>query len=152
MNSEKLLQGIAPKFESNRIVFWHDPEGGYVDLLPALSTSLEGMNVSLLDMRDTSLLETKKHIELDAPDEKFLLYFEEEAPSPESDWLLDIRLYSDTFFADINSMILSDLGISRMSLRNHIAQHKSFFNSTQRSAGLKRWIVESEDEHSLDLR
>jgi len=152
MNSEKLLQGIAPKFESNRIVFWHDPEGGYVDLLPALSTSLEGMNVSLLDMRDTSLLETKKHIELDAPDEKFLLYFEEEAPSPESDWLLDIRLYSDTFFADINSMILSDLGISRMSLRNHIAQHKSFFNSTQRSAGLKRWIVESEDEHSLDLK
>ena len=70
MNSGKLLQGIAPKFESNRIVFWHDPEGGYVDLLPALSTSLEGMNVSLLDMRDTSLLETKKHIELDAPDEK----------------------------------------------------------------------------------
>jgi uncharacterized protein (TIGR02687 family) len=152
MNSDQLLQGIRPKFTKSRILFWHDPDESYVDLLFDLAEPLSIEGIELLDMQHQSLLETKKKIELDRPTTKFLLYFCEEEPVPEEDWMLDIRLYSGTFFADINSMILSDLGISKMSLRNHIAQHKSFFNSAQRSAGLKRWIVESEDEDSLDLK
>lgn len=152
MNSEKLLQGITPKFDGNRIVFWHDPEEAYTDILSELSTVLGKSGINLIDMRDASLLQTKKLIEIDRPSNQFLLYFDEEKPAAEEDWLLDIRLYSDTFFADINSMILSDLGISKMSLRNHVARHRSFFNSAQRTAALKRWIVEQEDERSLDLK
>ena len=148
MQIDQLIKGIEAKFDQSRLVFWYDPEKSFQEDLPEVV--IDG--VTVLDMSEQSVFEIKKRIELDEPAGKFLLYFPYSEPDADSDWLLDIRLYSEQFFADASSMLLNELGITRMSLRSHIHNRQSFFASKQRSAALKRYVTENENEDSLDRK
>lgn len=153
MDSAQLQQGIAAKFGSGtdqgcRLLFWYDPEQSFKDAIAELNFP----DVTVLDMAGLSIFETKKRIELDEPQTRFLLYFPYAEPAPDNDWFLDIRLYSEQFFADASSMLLNELGINQMALRGHIRQRQAFFASKQRVAALKRLVTENEDETSLDRK
>ena len=154
MQISELVQGISARFEKSRIVFWYDPEESFTEELEQLAMPDNGLpdGVRVLNMGKESVLETKKRMEMDEPVSRFLLYFPHMEPEPEQDWLLDIRLYSEQFYADHSSMLLNELGIPRMSLRPHIRQRQSFFASKQRIAQLKKWVTENEDEPSLDRK
>jgi hypothetical protein len=103
-------------------------------------------------MGNESVLAVKKRIEVDEREAKFLIYFPSAEPEPDRDWLLDVRLYSEQFFADHSSMLLNELGIPKMALRTHIRKRQSFFANKQRISGLKKWVTENEDELSLDRK
>jgi len=148
MQIDQLIKGIEAKFSKSRLVFWYDPEQSFSDEIPSIV--IEG--VTLLDMSDVSVFETKKRIELDEPANKFLLYFPYAELEAERDWLLDIRLYSEQFFADASSMLLNELGIPKMALRGHIRQRENFFTNKQRLVALKRFVTEDETEASLDRK
>ena len=148
MQIEQLIKGIEAKFKQSRLVFWYDPEQSFSEEISSIA--IEG--VTLLDMSDVSVFETKKRIELDEPANQFLLYFPYAEPEAERDWLLDIRLYSEQFFADASSMLLNELGIPKMSLRGHIRLREGFFTSRQRLSALKRFVTEDETEVSLDRK
>jgi uncharacterized protein (TIGR02687 family) len=153
MNIDQLQQGIEVKFAINsdktcRLLFWYDPEQSFHDTLKTIAIS----GVTILDMAEQSIFETKKRIELDEPESRFLLYFPYAEPEPDKDWFLDIRLYSEQFYADVSSMLLNELGIPKMSLRAHIRSRQDFFANKQRVAALKRFVTENEDERSLDRK
>ena len=153
MNIDQLQQGIAAKFavgtdKACRLLFWYDPELSFKEALISINLP----EITLLDMADRSIFETKKRIELDEPESRFLLYFPYAEPDPDKDWFLDIRLYSEQFFADASSMLLNELGIPKMSLRVHIRNRQAFFANKQRIASLKRFVTENEDERSLDRK
>jgi uncharacterized protein (TIGR02687 family) len=153
MDIAQLQQGIAAKFgigadHGCRLLFWYDPEHSFKDVIAAL----ELPDVTVLDMTGLSIFETKKRIELDEPHTRFLLYFPCAEPSLDNDWFLDIRLYSEQFFADASSMLLNELGINQMALGGHIRQRQAFFANKQRVAALKRLVTENEDETSLDRK
>ncbi|MEC5211133.1 uncharacterized protein (TIGR02687 family) [Psychrobacter sp. PL15] len=165
MQINELIEGIKSKLEQSRIVFWHDPEHSFQEDIDQITASLSGSDsdklkdtnilpdsITVLNMADESVLAVKKRIEIDEPQQSFLLYFSEAEPTPESDWLLDIRLYSEPFFADRSSMLLNELSIPKMSLREHIRQRNAFFGSKKRTASLKKWVSENEDELSLDRK
>lgn len=148
MQTKDLLAGISKKFEQHRIVFWHDPDLRFIEVLPMLALDA----VQILDMRDASLLAIKKQIELDQPQQKFLLYFASEPPERELDWLLDVRLYSEEFHADHAAMILSELKIPQLGLREYIQKRQNFFSVSGRTQTLKEWVTEGETEASLDRK
>lgn len=153
MNVTQLQQGIEAKFaigsgKEHRLIFWYDPEQGFHEALATLTVP----GVTVLDMAEQSIFETKKRIELDEPESRFLLYFPYAEPEADKDWFLDIRLYSDQFYADASSMLLNELGITKMSLRTHIRNRQAFFTNKQRIATLKRFVTENEDERSLDRK
>ena len=148
MQIDELTQGIEAKFDQNRIVFWHDPDKSFQEERASLTID----DVTVLDMSVQSVLEVKKLIEIDSPTTKFLLYFPSAELEPEQDCLLDIRLYSEEFFADASSMLLNELGIATMALRDHIRLRQSFFGNKQRFATLKRFVTENEDAASLDRK
>jgi uncharacterized protein (TIGR02687 family) len=153
METSQLQQGIEAKFATGsaqecRIVFWYDPEQSFQESLSSLIIP----EVTVLNMAGRSLFETKKRIELDEPTTSFLLYFPDAEPEPDKDWFLDIRLYSEQFYADASSMLLNDLGIQQMALRGHIRNRQDFFANKQRVTALKRLITEHEDERSLDRK
>ena len=153
MDIAQLQQGIAAKFGTGtdkacRLLFWYDPEQSFKDAI----TELNLPDITVLDMTGLSIFETKKRIELDEPQTRFLLYFPYAEPAPDNDWFLDIRLYSEQFFADASSMLLNELGINQMALRGHIRKRQAFFASKQRVAALKRFVTENEDETSLDRK
>jgi uncharacterized protein (TIGR02687 family) len=153
MDITQLQQGIEAKFaigsaKECRLLFWYDPEQSFQEAL----SSLVIPDVTVLNMVGRSIFETKKRIELDEPEGRFLLYFPYSEPDPDKDWFLDIRLYSEQFYADASSMLLNELGIQKMSLRAHIRNRQDFFANKQRITALKRFITENEDERSLDRK
>ncbi len=153
MDSAQLQQGIAAKFGSDtdqgcRLLFWYDPEQSFKEVVAELDLP----DVTVLDMTGRSIFETKKRIELDEPHTRFLLYFPYAEPAPDNDWFLDVRLYSEQFFADVSSMLLHELGIVKMSLRAHIRDRQAFLANKQRLAALKRLVTDNEDERSLDRK
>ncbi|WP_254423101.1 BREX-1 system phosphatase PglZ type A [Psychrobacter sp. DAB_AL32B] len=165
MQISELAQGLTSKFEQSRIVFWYDPDQSFTEDLEQLNAPLNTATSShtnnnasdiselvIINMANESVLAVKKRIEIDEPKGRFILYFPHTEPEPERDWLLDIRLYSEQFFADHSSMLLNELGITKMALRTHIHKRQAFFANKQRFAGLKRWVVANEDEQSLDLK
>jgi len=148
MQIDQLVKGIEAKFNQHRIVFWNDPDQSFQEEISSLT--IEGVKV--LDMSAESLLEVKKRIELDEPATRFLLYLPDSELEPERDCLLDIRLYSGEFYADASSMLLNELGITKMALRDHIRKRQRFFTNKQRFTGLKRFVTENEDAESLDRK
>lgn len=147
LQNQELIAGLKAKFAEHRIVFWHDPDKRFLEELD----NLELENVTLLDMTDQSQLAVKKRIEIDEPEQQFLLWFPHDAPPKEFDWLLDIRLYSTEFHADFAAITLNTLGIPQLGLREHIQRRKAFF-SIKRLSALKGLVTEQENEASLDKK
>lgn len=147
LQNQEFIAGLKAKLAENRIVFWHDPDKRFLEELG----NLELENITLLDMTDQSQLEVKKRIEVDEPEQQFLLWFPHDVPPKESDWLLDIRLYSTEFHADFAAITLNTLGIPQLGLREHIQRRKAFF-STKRLSALKGLVTEQENEASLDKK
>ncbi|PDN23332.1 TIGR02687 family protein [Salmonella enterica] len=147
MQNQEFIAGLKAKFAEHRIVFWHDPDKRFLEELD----NLELENDTLLDMTAQSQLAVKKRIEIDEPEQQFLLWFPHDAPPKEFDWLLDIRLYSTEFHADFAAITLNTLGIPQLGLREHIQRRKAFF-STKRLSALKGLVTEQENEASLDKK
>ncbi|EPJ48527.1 MAG: hypothetical protein OFPII_05850 [Osedax symbiont Rs1] len=149
MNLTQLSLGLAQAFftENHRIVFWYDPQGDFkADL-----TSLDLDNVNIVDMATESALGIKLKLELEDTQGKYLLYFPSPEPAPEKDWLLDIKLYSRSFYADRFSIIFNDLGLQQQSLREHLALREKFFASKARLSALKKFVQADMTELELDL-
>lgn len=147
LQNQEFIAGLKAKFAEHRIVFWHDPDKRFLEDLG----NLELENITLLDMTDQSQLAVKKRIEIDEPEQQFLLWFPYDVPPKEFDWLLDIRLYSTEFHADFAAITLNTLGIPQLGLREHIQRRKAFF-STKRLSALKGLVTEQENEASLDKK
>ena len=75
-----------------------------------------------------------------------------EAPPAEEDWLLDIRLYSAEFHADVASIWLQELGLQGLYLRDHLKARSAFLGNQERRKKLKRLITPEDDEAALDLK
>jgi uncharacterized protein (TIGR02687 family) len=134
--------------EDERVVFWNDPDGEFLKLIPELTLP----DVSLINLDESSALETKISLEIKGRSKKYLLYSAKEEPEFNKDWLLDIRLYSRSFRADRASIILNELGLARMHLRDHISKRRKFFDSKERSQRLKESIKPSDTEFDIDRK
>jgi len=152
MNTEQLIKGLKAKFDQIRIIFWYDTELSFQETIPQLIPELESVGINIITMQGQSTLGVKKKIEIDKPEEKFLLYFSGNEPAKEDNWLLDIQLYSEQFYADASSMLLNELGINQMHLREHIRSRQKFFAAKNRFNPLKRLITENETEQSLEQK
>jgi len=148
MDIQKIKNRLDEIFKTYRIVFWNDPEGECEDELNGCLP--EGVNILRPDKMGQ--LKIKVLIEIEKPEDKFLVYAPFIEPGYEEDWLLDIRLYSYQFYADTASMILEELGLQRHSLRDHIAKRKKYFANKQRTAELQKIISPVDDEETIDLK
>ncbi|EGK3609056.1 BREX-1 system phosphatase PglZ type A [Escherichia coli] len=164
MDITQLQNGLNKKFQQSRIVFWHDPEQSFMTqvaelaALPAdVNTGLnrDGQPVTVLNMAEHSQLQVRRRIEIEEPAQPFLLYWPTPEPAAAKDWLLDMRRYSTTFYADAASILLNELGLANMALRDYIASRSTFFANKERTAALKRRLDGRsgvEDALSLDLK
>jgi uncharacterized protein (TIGR02687 family) len=149
MDTKQLQQGLHQAFftEQHRIVFWYDAEQSFREELD----QLELPGIQVLDMAQEASLALKFRLELDDPQGKYLLYFPSAEPDIKEDWLLDIKLYSRSFYADRISLIFNELGLSQQSLRKHLANRQRFLASKNRIAALKKVVAVDADSEQLDL-
>jgi uncharacterized protein (TIGR02687 family) len=149
MDSKQLTQGLHQAFfiENHRIVFWYDADQSFAEELPLLDLP----NVHVLNMHGESTFGLKLKLELEDTEGKYLLYFPCAEPEADDDWLLDIKLYSRSFYADKVSLIFNELGLQQQSLREHLAKREQFLGNKARVAALKRLIQPDADDEALDL-
>ena len=135
MDSAQIKSNLDRLFANgSRIVLWRDDDGEFEEMLATLDVD----GVRLLRLDEVPVLALKNIIEIEQPDQSFLLYEKGPRPDPEKDWLLDIRFYAEPFAADRSTMILRELGLMQQSLRDHIAARGKFFASKERlGAGRK---------------
>lgn len=149
MNITQLTEGLKQAFfkEDHRLVFWFDPSKDFEAEVAHLGLP----DVTVLNMAGESYLGTKLKLELEDTVGKYLLYFPSAEPNAEDDWLLDIKLYSRSFYADRVSIIFNDLGLHQQSMREHLALRDKFLGSKSRLTGLKKWLHADADELTIDL-
>ena len=150
MNLEQIKQGILSKFDKCRLVLWQDEDIEFQEQLPEIKSELATSNIEVIELDDQSHFEIKQRIELVEPESYFLLYSNKTVNEPTRDWLYDIRLYAQQFYADSSSMILNELGM-RMEFRQDISRYKKFFGNRQRYSKLKKLLPEGADKQTLEL-
>jgi uncharacterized protein (TIGR02687 family) len=150
MNIEQLKQGILAKFEKCRLVFWQDEDIEFQEQYPTISAELNSVGIQAIALDAESHFEVKQRIELLEPEQQFLLYSNKPVNEPSRDWLYDIRLYAQEFYADSSSMILNELGM-RMEFRQLVSRYKKFFGNKQRYAKLRKLLPNNADKSALEL-
>jgi uncharacterized protein (TIGR02687 family) len=131
-----------------RIVFWNDPERDFLNVL----TFLRLDDVTTIHLDREAALAVKIRLERDDPTGKYLLYSPTEEPDYESDWLLDIRLYSRSFRADRASILLDQLGLLDHGLRQHLTDRRKFFDSKERLQKLRPLVAAADVAADLDRK
>lgn len=153
MKAEQVDQALRQKFvtEGQRLVFWHDPNGEFTDYVDG---GLAGdiADVQVMDVAGMGGLSAKLRLEREDCTGKYLVYSKGEVPPADEDWLLDIRLYSAQFHADVASLWLQELGLNSLSLRDHLKARATFLGNQDRRKKLTRLISENDDEAALDLK
>lgn len=145
----RLFDGATDR-PAHRVVFWNDPEREFQNDLPFIVANLKDVNV--LNLESVGALEAKIIIERREPAGRHLVYAPAPVPAHDADWLLDIRLYSTEFNADAASILLHELGLKQLSLREHLGQRKKFFANKERSAKLRGLIHPDDSEVELDRK
>ena len=153
MRAEQVDKALKQKFvtEGERLVFWHDADGEFADYI---SRGLMGdlAEVRVLEVAQIGGLSAKLLLEREDQTSQHLIYTQGDRPPAEQDWLLDIRLYSAQFHADVASIWLQDLGLSGLYLRDHLKARAAFLGHQDRRKKLKRLISASDDEAAIDMK
>ena len=153
MKAEQVDKALYQKFvgDNERLVFWHDAEGEFGDYVTG-GLSGELAAVQVLDVAKHGGLPSKLLLERDDTAGKYLVYSVGDLPAAEEDWLLDIRLYSAEFHADVASIWLHELGLSGLYLRDHLKARAAFLGNQDRRKALKRLIGATDDEAAIDMK
>jgi len=125
-----------PEFHKRRIVFWHDEDGEFADSIDELD--LPGVNI--IKLTGTNNFAFKKLLSSDDLTSDYLVYdplsYEKDQ---HDDWLLDIRLYSEEFRADLVSLQMEELLVEPSSaMRKTMKLYAKFLDNKDRKAKLRR--------------
>ena len=153
MKAEQVDQALSQKFvaDGSRLVFWHDANREFADYVEGGLTG-EISDVHVLDVSAVGGLSAKLQLERDDRTGKYLVYSHGKVPPADEDWLLDIRLYSAEFHADVASLWLQELGLASLSMRDHLKSRAAFLRSQDRRKKLGRFVGAQDDQSALDLK
>ena len=115
MDTEKVLTDLnrrfaapLPEFYKRRIIFWKDEDREFEDKLDEITLT----NAKLIVLTGKNNFEIKKLLTVDDTVSNFLVYNPfSYTDNLENDWLLNIELYSEEFYADLNSIWMDEMGL-----------------------------------------
>ncbi len=132
MDAERIVQDLKrrfdeplPEFYKRRIVFWHDEEQEFGDLVDTLS--LDG--VTVVRLTGSNFFAVKKLLALDDTESNYLVYCPLSFAHLEDNWLLNMELYSgEVFRADLYSMWMDEMGLKAVP-HDRLKKYHDFFQS-----------------------
>lgn len=136
-----------PDCAERHIVFWYDDEAGFSDTVASLNLP----DVKVWQLTGNNNFTTKELLEVHDLDSNYLIYAPYAKPRYDEDWLLDIFLYSQEFSADKTSVVMADLKISDLSLKESVKRNIAFFDNQERYNKIQSLPVGEWNESTLDL-
>ena len=135
---------LERRFETHRVVFWHDPEGEYAADLDTLG--LKGVATVRVANDEYAIKNRLLHLE---PEAKFLVYRSGAVPPGIGNWLLDLELAYGVFTADRTSLVMQELGLTADAVGDVVQAHEKFFRATRRVQSLKALLAADDDANKL---
>ncbi len=125
-----------PEFHKRRIVFWHDEEAEFAEAVEELSIG----DVTLVKLNGKNNFAVKKLLAADDLTGDYLVYdplsYDKDG---KDDWLLDIKLYSEEFRADLVSLQMEELLVEPSSaMRKTMKLYAKFLENKERKAKLRK--------------
>lgn len=138
MDIEKVIQDLnrrfaapLPEYYHRRIIFWHDEEREFEDKLEEIQ--LDNAKIVILTGSNTFMV--KKLLESDDLISNYLVYNPLTFDKPDDDWLINVKLYSEEFRADLISIWMDEMGLTtNLAIRKQIKHYRKFFNAKERRA------------------
>ena len=96
-----------PEYYRRRIIFWQDEEREFEDKLDDIHLD----NAKLIGLTGSNTFMVKKLLSNDDLSSNYLVYNPLSFEKPDDDWLIDIKLYSEEFRADLISIWMNELGL-----------------------------------------
>lgn len=138
---------LERRFETQRVVFWHDPEGEYAADLNTLG--LEGVQTVRVINDEYAVKNRLLHEE---PMSKFLVYRSGPVPTGIGNWLLDLELAYGVFTADRTSLVQQELGLNADGIGEVLQAYEKFFRGAKRVQGLKKLLDADDDARLLQAK
>lgn len=125
-----------PEFHKRRIVFWYDEDSEFAEAVDELALS----GVTLVKLNGKNNFAVKKLLAADDLTGDYLVYdplsYDKDG---KDDWLLDIKLYSEEFRADLVSLQMEELLVEPSSaMRKTMKLYAKFLDNKDRKAKLRK--------------
>lgn len=130
-----------------KIVFWYDAPKNFEE-----DIKLDSFDNCRLLICDRNEFEIKKTIEHDDLISNFLIYIPSEKPKDTENWLLDILMYSEEYYADTVALIMRRFNLTNTDLRKVIENYSKFFDSEARSKKLSSYVKIDDNMTKEDLK
>ena len=132
-------------FECRKIIIWYDYNKEFLDIIDEVKID----NVFIHKLTDDNYFYTKYLLEEENPDKNYLIYTNS-VEKEENNWMLDVMLYSESFYADKTSMVMRKLNIDD-SLRNEFSKYNRFFSATKRCESFNKIVDKVSERKILEL-
>ena len=121
---EQRFDAPLDEFYKRRIIFWNDEDGDFKEQIADFSLS----NALVLVLNETNQFESKRVLNTDSTS-NYLVY-NPLICDAETDWFLDIKLYSEEYRADLVSRWMQEMQIvNTPELRKLVKEHRNFFKA-----------------------
>lgn len=130
-----------------KIIFWYDPSANFKEDI--ISDSIDCCKVLFCDKNEFAI---KKTIEHDDPESDFLIYIPSEKPADNENWLMDILMYSEEYYADTVALTMRRMDLTNTDLRRVIEWHSKFFDAESRTKRLSNYVTVNDEMKPSDLR
>lgn len=142
------IEAIFAKADAQRkIIFWYDAPGNFKDDIAG--DTFANCRVLICDRNEFVIKRTIEHEDLTS---NFLIYAPQERPADTENWLLDILMYSEEYYADTTALAMRRLGVSNTDLRKVIENHVKFFDGDARTKKLSSYIQINDNTTDNELR
>jgi len=127
---------LLPEFYERRIIFWRDEVGEFADNVDELDLP----DVKVIKLTGSNNFYVKKLLSNDDLTSNYLVYDPLSYEKEQDDWLLDVKLYSEEFRADLVSLQMEELSVDSSSamMRKTMKLYAKFLDNKDRKAKLRR--------------
>ncbi len=144
---KRIHESLQRVFERNRIVFWYDPKGEWLEYFEAFPlASID--KIKIVGNEFGSKIRIVRHQD---PEKKFFIYVPSARPTDANNWLLDLLLQGYEYKADKASLALQDVNLPH-EFRYLAEEHFVFFQNSKRVQALRELIHKDDQARELRLK
>lgn len=128
------------------LIFWYDNEAQYASLI----NEMDLKDAKLIKLKPNNAFRVKYMLEVESPEDNFLIYSSDPKPNDRDNWLLDILKTSYEFTADRARMEMRKIGVEdQETLYQVVKKNLKFFDNKKRVDRLASYEISEYNEMSL---
>ena len=130
-----------------KVVFWYDAPANFYEDIEA--DNYECCKVLVCNKNEFAI---KKTIEHEDPTSDYLVYVPNDKPVDMENWLLDMLMYGEEYYADTVALTMRRLNLTNIDLRRTIERYAKFFDAEGRTKKLTSYVEISDRMTNDELK